>query len=50
MLNGLGIQTFFFSKIRLWLKEKGCLLGSMEYILLEITCCNIIENVFTLLP
>jgi hypothetical protein len=26
------------SKIRMWLKEKGFLLCSMDYILLEITC------------
>jgi hypothetical protein len=33
-------NTEKLSKIRLWLKDKLCLLGSVDYILLEITCYN----------
>jgi predicted methyltransferase len=34
------------SKIRVWLKDKRCLLGSVDYIVLEITCYNYTKYIY----
>ena len=42
-------NTEKLGKIRLWPKDKWCLLGSVDYTLLKITCYNL-RYIFTFLP